>query len=1596
MTHYLISTSHDSVHCDPKHPAGRLGVFEGIAVILIVFTILPEMCHAQLMGRNRTKRESDLTRPAREVMSILQDAENAIENEQWNAAIVALGSLLGLEAENSDDLGYDFFLSPNKRGSGSGSMVKGSLFQRVYGLIDRLPQDAFKLLEIKYGLEAEARFKEATEASDWVTLSELATKYSFLPVGRDAALLLAERSVRLGDASSAAALYLRLFSQRKAVESLGPRVAFAAATNLASIGDRTNAIEVLELLRGSTPPTKVLWNGKELEWSSSTDTGKLLEQLTEGLPAYQDRIISQPLTFGGDSRRNANTLAGKVLTTRAWHTEVHESTFRIRALGTTVKAQLERNERDAFLIPSRVPIHVGRVVVFPTYDHRILAFDIPTGLFLWECAYTGMPISFSPDRFLASRGRNMEESAAPDYLIKRVWGESAYGQLSSDGERVFGLCERPSIDVAEQYAIGQTNRITRPGMEQPNNVLQCWSVVEQGKILWEVGGLVSPLEPKLANTYFLGAPQPSDRELFILGEQNGEVFLFALNPVSGKLLWRQPLVTNLAGPITDDALLRSVGAIPSIDGNIVLCPTISGHLVAFDRQSKTLVWAFKYDVRDSYSLAQASAFGVTQLGDYSAFDSRSADLTPVISKGVAVYAPVDSSELFAISVINGKVLWQIAQSELGTFRYVGGISGETVLCVCQNSVVGLDLRSGKMLWNISQLGNDAQVVGRGLRRDQFYYLPTSKQQILEIDLTNGQITNTTTHDEPLGNLLFATDRILSMSPFQLTAYPIKSIVSDSLKAELAKESVSIESLVKQGEMALSDNRIEDALDILEKAYNVDPTDPTSWLQLKKASSLALEMDFDKFVGRVSQFSIAMNDDINYISRLIESLEARGRYEEVLLKALEMVELLSNRQTDLLGDSELVRSQPSVSMQPEQWLATKIEKTMEQLGDLSQYPNLESAIAKQIESLEYLSPISLRRRLALLRGIPDTISMRHRFAEELIVERRYLDAESLLLERETAESLAACLVDDSVGRMLLAKIYVATSRERLAFQLIESQGDDARKELLTWKETFLQSQRFIPRGLSEFNADGIFATATKQPKWPKGKVVVETLRSEQVTYQNSLFRPSPSQANVARVIGDAMRGWDLRWGDASKDLSMFNPDLRLGWTMKVSSIGWDRTSPTVYAVDGRLILESNRTLVALNGLDETASYSELSELWHTSYTPPPQVRGGRTMRGDFLSFWGARVSERGFGVLSVNRRGVLVFENEKLELLDLNSKKVLWSRTGMAGNFFSVHGNIVYAIRPGREIKEYDLRDGRELRSTPFKQSTNEFFPLGRYAFFGDSQSGLARMVDLSEAKVLLERNFSADVTIGADAAVGLIALDNAGQYHYWNVSDQKEYSGRIDYDRTALEPIQTDRVEKRLSIARFRDKVIVLPYSSSIKIPELQIFPSLLEDSFAPVSGPVFAISATDGTLAWKKPVPVVNYSFPLLQNRDESPAIVFTRRIDLPRINNNSFASMASIAVLDLQTGELLHMSHDNECARTSTFTQTIFANESRMLIGFAATQFSLRWTDEEVVRDQPIAVGTIDPEEYRNSIKEKFDKMRTDANLNPAILPPIPRAFK
>ena len=149
--------------------------------------------------------------------------------------------------------------------------------------------------------------------------------------------------------------------------------------------------------------------------------------------------------------------------------------------------------------------------------------------------------------------------------------------------------------------------------------------------------LLNSSAPELKGALFLGSPLPVRGELLVLAELNGEVYLVSLAPKSGKLNWRQPLAANQGTTISLDPQRKLYGASPTLDGSLVLCPTISGFLIAFDMNRKELAWSKNYPLNTS--LAPGAAFNIVGGMDFRESDpmaSRPLDTSVIVHDGVTV------------------------------------------------------------------------------------------------------------------------------------------------------------------------------------------------------------------------------------------------------------------------------------------------------------------------------------------------------------------------------------------------------------------------------------------------------------------------------------------------------------------------------------------------------------------------------------------------------------------------------------------------------------------------------------------------------------------------------------------------------------------------------------------------------------------------------------------------------------------------------------------------------------------------------------------------------------------------------------------------
>ena len=1524
-----------------------------------------------------------LMTPSRELVALLDEAKAHIENKAWTEATLAIGTLLGLEdAELNEDIGVDYFLRPGKNRP---RVIKGSLFAEIADITNELPNDAFEILNVRHGVQAEQALRKALEVGDWRALEGVATRYSFLAPGQDATLLLADRAIHQGDLLKAAMLYAKLFEQKRALDRFGPAIAFAAAAAFAEGGSKEDATSILTDLAKQVPNGKVNWKGNNIQWNGgSIDAIAVTEILASPEVTSVQRSVARPLLSGGNAQRNSSSSAGMPLPMLRWHAELHESSQHRQNLSNSLKAQSNLpRDAAAALIPSRVPICIGRSIVVSTYDQRIVAIDSLNGLLQWVQPYSGMPLGFAMDG-MATRLSLTRDDETPDYLTKRVWGEAATGNLSSDGTRIFGVSEMPSIDVAESFALGPNARMSRPLGTKSYNVLQCWSAPGEGKLLWEVGGLKSEREPELVNSMFLGPPLPHRGELLVMAEVNSEVLLLSLTPETGKLRWKQPLVSNATGTIASDVLRRNIGASPSVDGNIVFCPTLSGFLVAFDLHSRSLQWACPYEMRQSTSFSQVGAFGGEQMGDYSPFEARSLDLSPVVSDGVAVFAPSEGSGVFGVSIQSGKHLWYELKDRVYQVRYIGGIVSDTVIVVCQAGVYGLDLKTGKERWNIP-LEPNQQVVGKGVRNGMKYYLPTLEPSILELDLKTGKVSDSIRLEHVPGNLIYANDKLISASPFQLDAYAIRDLVRNEVKVELENASVSIQSMLKRAELALAEGRIDESMELLEKVYAADPSDQECWGLLRKVSTLALGADFEKYASRIAKFEIGLENDFVFLRRLVFGLQQRGKYEEVLLKMFEFSDARTSRRREQTSTSDYFSPTDAHSIQEDRWIETQLTQLFDRLPNFETNPKLKAGFDAQIAKLQNLPPNLQRIKLKHFRAHPAVRGIRNKLSDELLNGGKLMDAEELLVESLGSRPLSELITIDREAAILLAKVYQVANRPHLVDKLL---GNDAngRSTVMSWFGKWVESEPDRRSLILEP------APIQSERDWPQGRVDVKiSTAMENFGLDNAI------SYRIKSCVGEALLGWEVNSSANDNLITLRDAKTRSVNSLRIPSLDLGVPINDIFAIDGKLILDSNRTIIALDTF-APSSFEFQQELWHRYFEPATQeVVQGRGRPKEAV-YWGIPLPNKTFRILHADRSGVLIINDDQLISLDPKTRNTLWSHSGFANGVFSVQGDFLFAMLPSKKIVRLELSSGLQLDTKEFDGGDSVCLSTGAYFLFADEIKRSLRLVDPAKGTVVLEHVLSKESQIGLIPNLCVLALESTGKLLYWNLETAEGFEHSVTLDEARFgEPNEEDVREKRLSLQLFGDKLLLLPYSSAFRC-SLHVTPTENERGFVLVSGSVFAVSTKNGTPVWEKSVPVKDFRFPLHQDRGQSPAAFFVRRILLPNANDKKLGEMACIAAIDLRTGKVLYENNDTPgIKQAKAFNQQIDPVRQSIQCTYSGIQFDFVWNTTEPMEDAAEnAIGFLVESDYKERVKQLFKKLNEErekaGGLQLKGLPPLP----
>ncbi len=633
----------------------------GALALFLLASILPTRARAQaVFNATQATQAGRFIEAPRSAKQQLREAQRALEEERYSDAVVRLGDFLAGDSDQlrDEDLsGQDFLLEIDDSRQ-IGTPVTSSMLRTARDRIGSLPLQALETYRLRYGPLAKKLLAEAAESRDWHEVREVRRRYFHTDAGYEASLLLAQHELYSGHALAASLLLDDVVKSPRAIEHLGPGIVMLHAAacrhaardlpSIESIGQQSVVVGTESL----TPPTV-----DELQEWLIARTG---ETKTLALGNADDYPFS-----GMAPDRNGDASGQLPLTNKRWD------------LVTTASPRQERDVRqaaDAFMAsgklppPSWLPIRIGNHLLMRTTE-RLVGVNYRTGKRVWT--YPWQTASEELDQDEQSLDALEDEQAIGDLLKQRVWNDNPYGQITSDGQRVFML---DSLGKVELTPFGSLNmRGTRPA-DGRSNTLVALDLETEGKLLWRLGAGVDD-GTELSEAFFLGPPLPLDGRLYVIAELAGDISLFCLDPATGGELWRQQLVAVESGGIETDPVRRVAGAVPTYDNGIMICPTGAGAIVAIDLSDRMIRWGVSYSRNIGVNRAMISRGRAVDVGQLM---QRWHSGTAIVSDNTVLVTPIESDRLLGLDLLTGDR--RFPQQNRINLRYLSRGPGWPILC----------------------------------------------------------------------------------------------------------------------------------------------------------------------------------------------------------------------------------------------------------------------------------------------------------------------------------------------------------------------------------------------------------------------------------------------------------------------------------------------------------------------------------------------------------------------------------------------------------------------------------------------------------------------------------------------------------------------------------------------------------------------------------------------------------------------------------------------------------------------------------------------------------------------------------------------------
>jgi outer membrane protein assembly factor BamB len=1415
--------------------------------------------------------------PPRAVEQQLREAEKALAEQRYSDAVVRLGELLAVErageGEDFDLAGQDFFLDRPDESADTAAPLQASLLRQARRMIAGLPAEAIETYELRYGPLARKLLGEAADWRDVEKVREVRRKYFHTLAGYEASALLAQQEILAGHPLAASILLDDVVTAPRAVAHLGQGIVLLHASALRLAGRPLPSVDAAG--------QAIVVGGTSQTWPEADDLVAWLDERFASLDDFDPSPAGDYPLFGTSPDRNGSSSGQMPLTNLRWKLDTTASPRQAR----TVRNLADELATSGKLPPpSWVPLRVGDQLLMRTTE-RLVGVDYRTGKRIWTYPWQSTYEFFDEEE---SSLDGLSGITDPNQLLsQRVWNDVPYGQISSDGQRVYILDQLGEVEMAALSPMINLGG-TRPA-DTGTNTLVALDLASEGKLCWRLGS-DSDVESTLSTAFFLGPPLPLDGRLYVLAEIAGDINLCCLDPLSGKEWWRQQLVAVESGGIDVDPIRRVAGAMPTYHEGVLICPTGAGAIVALDLGDRMFRWGVSYQRNREMSLSIRGQGLEADLLMQRWFTG-----TAVASGGSVVVTPIESDRLLGLDLLTGTSLF--AEQSRKYMRYLAGVRDGRFLVVGANQVQAFELATGQAVWTTPRdlLAAGQHISGSGVFGKDAYFLPTTSNQIVQISLADGSVIDRRTTNFPLGNLVAVEGELISQGPTSLAVAFGEATLEPLVDRMLQQNPDDFEALVRKSELLIQRGNRDEALDLLARAREMQPD--SDEVRMLSVSAMLGTLREDLAAG--SELVETLDSLIDQPAQRVELLSLRIRaamlakdYEEAGRRMLDLSSLIISEPM-LESSADQVVNDSSRQCSLDGWLAARVQE-MTRVMEPEQRVAISELVRQQMETQRQGSTSLLKRIVRHFGNLPGTEPIRNELADRLRADEANLELERLALGSLIPSS--GGLQSLSPARLeMLADAYASGGMPKDALAVLEelqSRGDATVAERMTELRELASSQL-----TSHPWPD------TSSLKWDSNDLRIRTMSLTQRV------------ADTKVLAGREFEGWRVV-SEGASPLAFRDPTGMLR-RIPIEAGRPDEMDKEAQVSGGVMVVVTSNGLVGLDLHHLLAGDGE-AVIWRRGLGgdsgPVAKRRSTMTPFDDQVVRYYISptttsnvIPEFKLGPIMGDR--VLLLQGGDLLAIDLFTAETLWrnSTAPKSGAVLCDGERVAVVSSATGEVVFYDLLDGQKLDSAGWDHGTVwESAASHVLAYRQTDENGHYELtlVNPFTGQVLLRQlspqanrsNTDREIPAAYGRVVSgryLVLLDNQGQAVIWDLAEGRELS------RPKL-PVYGDL--QGLRVILLDGQLIVLPRRAGQQDRDLQT----TNGTFHQTVHAVHAISLQDGEVRWSQ-----EFETPwgcTLTQPAETPLLMFTRSPSTFSASNPTRRKFMDVLALDVRDGHELN----------------------------------------------------------------------------------------